>query len=74
MSLRTLDYYFGKKSDDPVDAEVAGPSPKSPRRQFTINMVTGKRKKASWKTSKSSTSQKTGKIGGLFFFTRGAYR
>ena len=31
MSMRTLAYYFGKKSNDPVDAEGGGPSPKSSR-------------------------------------------
>ena len=43
MSMRTLDYYFGKKGDD---AGVAGPSrgPESPHRQPTFNMVIGKRK------------------------------
>ena len=44
MSMRTLHYYF-KEGED---AGVAGPSsgPKSPRRQPTINMVIGKRKRA----------------------------
>ena len=45
MSMKTLGYYFEKKSNDPVDAGCAGPSPKSPHHQPTINMVIGKRKR-----------------------------
>ena len=51
MSMRTLHYYFGKKTGD--DAGVAGLScegadtqTKSPRRQPTFNMVIRKRKRA----------------------------
>ena len=61
----TLDYYFGKKSDDPEDA---GPSLQSHNLQPAIKIVIGKRK--SWNTPKSSTSQKAGKIGGLYFSIR----
>lgn len=43
--MKTLGYYFEKKSNDPVDAGCAGPSPKSPHHQPTINMVIGKRKR-----------------------------
>lgn len=41
--MRTLDYYGGKKSDDPVDAECSGPSLRSDLRQPAINIVIGKR-------------------------------
>lgn len=45
MFMKTLNYYFRKKSDDPVDTEAAGPSLPSDRRQHTINIVISKRKR-----------------------------
>ena len=57
--MRTLEYYFGKKSDDPVDAEGAGPSLRS---HPAINMIIGKRKRPVGRPRKAPHPKRLAKL------------
>ena len=57
--MRTLDYYFGKKSDDPEDA---GPSLQSHNLQPAINIVIGKRKRPVGRPRKAPLPKRLAKL------------